>query len=135
MRLAWRVFLSTSLVMLVLIGIAAWSLRAVNLFVHVNNTIVERTVPALRLETSRLETRGGVLRDRRYVELWTARANRAQDELAALSALLTRPDEVRYHRKSTTALAAYRALALGDASRTESPTLRGRRVRLAAARS
>src|SRR5438445_267368 len=56
MRLAWRVFLSTSLVMLVLIGIAAWSLRAVNGFVHTNATIVERTVPALRLETSLRET-------------------------------------------------------------------------------
>jgi two-component system sensor histidine kinase GlrK len=144
MRLAWRVFLSTSLVMLVLIGIAAWSLRAVNLVVHVNNGIVERTVPALRLETSlreallalvRLETRGGVFRDPRYAELWTARANHAQETLAALSALLTSPDEVRYYRKSTTTLAAYRALALGESARQEGPTIHARRMRLAAARS
>ena len=75
MRLAWKVFLSTSLVMVVLVGIAAWSLRAVNEFVHVNATIIERSVPALRLETSlresmlsmlRLESRWAVLRDPGY---------------------------------------------------------------------
>ncbi|HJQ82605.1 MAG TPA: HAMP domain-containing sensor histidine kinase [Candidatus Binatia bacterium] len=145
MRLAWRVFLSTSLVILVLVGIAAWSLRAVNRFVHVNATIVERTVPALRLETSlrqslaslvRLEGRWGVLHDARYAALWTARAERATGDLARLSALLTHPEEVRFHRKSTTALATYRELALDEPPTEPARALAlARQTRLAAARA
>ena len=89
MRLAWKVFLSTSLVMVVLVGIAAWSLRAVNKFVHVNATIIGRSVPALRLETSlresmlsllRLESRWAVLRDPGYAALWNERADRFVDD-------------------------------------------------------
>src|SRR5262249_36504215 len=146
MRLAWRVFLSTSLVMLVLIGIAAWSLRAVSDFVHTNATIVERTVPAIRLETSlreslvalvRLETRWGVLRDPRYAARWQARAERISGDLAALSAFLTRPDELRLHRKSATAFATYRRLALGArrAAKGHPPAAAERGTRLAAART
>src|SRR5262245_11514048 len=146
MRLAWRVFLSTSLVMLVLIGIAAWSLRAVNDFVHTNATIVERTVPAIRLETSlreslialvRLESRWGVLRDPRYAALWEARAERISGDLAGLSAFLTHPDELRLHRKSTTAFATYRRLALGTrrAAKGRHPAATERGTRLAAART
>jgi len=145
MRLAWRVFLSTSLVMLVVIGIAAWSLRAVNGFVHTNATIVERTVPALRLETSlretlvalvRLESRWGVLRDPRYAARWETRADRAGRELDALSAFLTHPDELRYHRKSTTSFATYRNLAGPRPPATSSqPTAADPRTRLVAART
>src|SRR5690242_15126862 len=146
MRLAWRVFLSTSLVMLVVIGIAAWSLRAVNGFVHTNATIVERTVPALQLETSlretlvalvRLESRWGVLRDPRYAARWEARADRARRELEALSALLTHPDELRYQRKSTTSFATYRYLVLGGPrppAKTQ-PLAPEPRARFAAART
>src|SRR5207237_6403753 len=145
MRLAWRVFLSTSLVMLVLVGIAAWSLQAVNGFVHTNATIVERTVPALRLETSlrealvalvRLESRWGLLRDPRYAARWEARAERAGRELDALSALLTHPEELRYHHKSTTSFAMYRHLVLGPRPTTKTQPLAGEpRARLAAART
>jgi signal transduction histidine kinase len=146
MRLAWRVFLSTSLVMLVVIGIAAWSLRAVNGFVHTNATIVERTVPALRLETSlretlvalvRLESRWGVLRDPRYAARWEARADRARRELEALPALLTHPEELRYHRKSATSFATYRELVLGPRppAKSAQSTAGERRTRLVATRT
>src|SRR5690242_3082021 len=145
MRLAWRVFLSTSLVMLVVIGIAAWSLRAVNGFVHTNAIIVERTVPALRLETSlretlvalvRLEGRWGVLGDPRYAARWETRADRARRELEALPALLTHPEELRYHRKSTTSFATYRLLVLGrPTAKSAPPTVGERRTRLVAART
>src|SRR5262245_48998973 len=112
MRLAWKVFLSTSLVMVVLLGIAAWSLRAVNEFVQVNGAIIARSVPALRLETSvreamlalmRLERRWAILKDPRYESLWRAHADRVERDFAELSALLSSPDEIRFHRKSRTA--------------------------------
>ncbi len=146
MRLTWRVFLSTSLVMLVLVGIVAWSLRAVNGFVHTNATIVERTVPALQRETSlrealvglmRLEGRWNVLRDPRYGTAWEVRAERFATQLGALSALLTSPDELRLHRKSTTAFAAYRRLAREEnaSAKTRRPPPVTPRKRQAAART
>src|SRR2546426_4528386 len=145
MRLAWKVFLSTSLVMVVLLGIAAWSLRAVSKFVHVNGAIISRSVPALRLETSvreamlalmRLEGRWTVLKDPRYEALWRTRADRVESDLTELNALLTSPDEVRFFRKSHTAFLAYRQLALTQA--VPGPQREGdaaRDARLAAART
>src|SRR2546428_10398934 len=121
MRLAWKVFLSTSLVMVVLVGIGAWSLRAVNEFVHVNATIIGRSVPALRLETSlresmlsllRLESRWAVLRDPGYAALWNERADRAREDLDRLGALLTTAEEAKYLRKSRDSFILYRGLVL-----------------------
>ena len=123
MRLAWKVFLSTSLVMVVLVGIAAWSLRAVNEFVHVNATIIGRSVPALRLESSlretmlsllRLESRWTVLRDPGYGALWNERADRTGEDLERLGALLTTADEVRWFRKSRDSFTAYRGLVRAE---------------------
>jgi signal transduction histidine kinase len=117
MRLAWRVFLSTSLVMLVLIGISGWSLRAVNRFVRVNSVLVDRTVPALRLETSlreqiprliRLESRWALLRDPTYGALWIERAARVEHDLDVLAPYLTTPEEARHLRKSQVAFTTYR---------------------------
>jgi len=118
MRLAWRVFLSTSLVMLVLIGIAGWSLRAVSRFVDVNAVLIDRTVPALRIETSlhdalpalvRIESRWAVLQDPTYEGLWHERATRVARDLDALDHLLTTDEEKRQLRKSRTTFATYRA--------------------------
>jgi two-component system, NtrC family, sensor histidine kinase GlrK len=123
MRLAWKVFLSTSLVMVVLVGIAAWSLRAVNQYVHLNGTLIARSVPALRLETSvretmlalmRLETRWTVLKDPAYETLWRGHADKAEHDLERLAALITAPDELRYHRKGQASFLAYRRLALAE---------------------
>jgi signal transduction histidine kinase len=123
MRLAWKVFLSTSLVMVVLVGIAAWSLRAVNEFVHVNATIIARSMPALRLETSvresllsllRLESRWTVLRDPGYATLWNERADRTGQDIDRLGSLLTTADELKYFRKSRESFTAYRGLVQAD---------------------
>src|ERR1051326_6657340 len=123
MPLAWKVFLSTSLVMVVLVGIAAWSLRAVNVFVHVNATIIKRSVPALRLETSlresmlsllRLESRWAVLKDPGYAALWNERADRAEQDLERLASLLTTAEEAKYLRKSRTSFGVYRGLVLAE---------------------
>src|SRR5690242_21912872 len=80
---AAKIFLATSFLILALVGIAAWSLRAVSDLVAVNQAIIMRSVPALRLEMSlrqsvasllRLDARAAVLRDATYVALWDARA-------------------------------------------------------------
>src|SRR5256885_9057366 len=70
MRLASRIFLAISLVIVVLGAVAGWSLRAMNQIVGVDRALVTPTVPAPRLETGpreslvalgRLETRHAVL--------------------------------------------------------------------------
>src|SRR5262249_12773933 len=124
--------------MVVLVGIAAWSLRAVNEFVHVNATIIGRSVPAVRLETSlresmlsllRIESRWAVLRDPGYAVLWNERADRAAEDLERLRTLITTPEEARYLRKSRDAFLLYRDLVLaehevGPGSRPSGPAAR-----------
>src|SRR5947199_2928869 len=83
MRLASKIFLTSSLVILVLAGVGALSLGAVGRLVSVNREITTQTVPALRvaaglrdqmLSLARLEARFTVLRDARYAAAWRERA-------------------------------------------------------------
>ena len=80
MRLASKIFLTSALVIVVLAGVGALSLRAVASLVSVNREIAIRAVPALRLTSSareamapllRLEARAVVLGDPRYAIAWT----------------------------------------------------------------
>jgi len=98
MRLAPKIFLSSSLVIVVLLGVGALSLRAVGRLVSVNAAITTRSVPAVRgaaalhdavLSLARLEARSLLLGDAAFAGLWSERAARAQEELDALAALLT----------------------------------------------
>ena len=82
MRLASKIFLTSSLVILVLAGVGALSLGAVGRLVSVNREITTQTVPALRvssglrdqmLSLARLEARYSVLKDARYATAWRAR--------------------------------------------------------------
>jgi two-component system sensor histidine kinase GlrK len=120
MRLAPKIFLATSLLLLVLVGIAGWSLRVVSDLVAANQAIVTRSIPALGLETTlresmgvlmRLEARWSVLRDPAYQGLWDARADRVARDLDRLGELLATRDERRVHRKARASLAAYRTAA------------------------
>src|SRR3972149_6751604 len=83
MRLGSKIFLTSALVIVVLAGVGVLSLRAVGRLVSVNREITTQTVPALRLPApppqavaplTRLEARALVLRDARYVTLWSERA-------------------------------------------------------------
>lgn len=98
MRLAPKIFLASSLVIVVLLGVGALSLRAVGRLVSVNAAITTRSVPAVRgaaalhdavLSLARLEARFLLLGDAAFAGLWSERAARAQDELDALAAFLT----------------------------------------------
>ncbi len=119
MRLAPKIFLVSALVILVLGGVAGWSLRAVNELVEVNRDIATRSVPAIEITSGlpesfrrlvRLEAKYLVLRDRAYADLWNERAMRVSSELDRLGTLLATGDEIRWHADAVAAFARYRAL-------------------------
>jgi len=94
MRLGPKIFVASSLVMLVLLGVGALSLRAVGRLVSVNQAITTQTVPAVRraaaahdavLSLARLEARFLVLGDPAFAALWNEHANRAGEELDRLA--------------------------------------------------
>src|SRR5713226_6900450 len=73
MRLATKMFAASTLVILALVGVAAWSLRAVDHLVQAHRDITGQSLPALQIEVSlqeavprllRLEARYLVFRDR-----------------------------------------------------------------------
>jgi signal transduction histidine kinase len=119
MRLAPKVFLVSALVILVLGGVAGWSLHALNELVEVNRDIATRAVPAIETTSGlpesfrrlvRLEAKYLVLRDRAYADLWNERATRVSSELDRLGTLLASADEIRWHADAVAAFARYRAL-------------------------
>ena len=103
MRLASKIFLGFSLVIVVLAAVGVISLRAVGRLVSVNREIAMESLPALRLSAgvrdtmltlARLEARFVVLGDRRYADLWRESAERVRDDLERLQALVhSRPGE------------------------------------------
>src|SRR5207244_88502 len=117
MRLASKIFLTSSLVILVLAGVGALSLGAVGRLVSVNREITTQTVPALRvssglrdqmLSLARLEARYSVLKDARYATAWRARAAQADDEFDRLRTLVRTPRERALLAEAAAAVGAYR---------------------------
>ena len=98
MRLAPKIFLASSLVIVVLLGVGALSLRAVGRLVSAHAAITNRSVPAIRraaaahdavLSLARIEARFLLLGDAAFAGLWGERAARAQEELEGLADFLT----------------------------------------------
>jgi signal transduction histidine kinase len=123
MRLASKIFLASSLVILVLVGVAAWSLAAVNRLVSVNQAITTQTLPALRLQGAlreallsllRLEARYVVLREPTYHALWEERAGRIRRDLELLGEFVTTSDERGRLREAILAYAQYRAAVASE---------------------
>src|SRR5215470_9187451 len=119
MRLASKIFAATTLVILALVGVAAWSLQAVDHLVRAHRDITGRSLPALQLEVAlqevvprllRLEARYLVLRDRAYGDLLKERTSRAAIDLAHLENLLASNGERASYREAVTALATYQEL-------------------------
>ena len=117
MRLAWKIFVASALVVLVLVGVAAVSLLAMNRLVTVNRDIATRSVPALKMENSardsldrlaRLEARYMIRNDRAYVEAWAERADQVAADLDRLGPFLTTTDEREARAVAAGAFAAYR---------------------------
>ena len=116
MRLASKIFVASTLVILALVGVAGWSLLAVDHLVRAHREISSRSLPALQLEVSlqeavprllRLEARYLVLRDRAYGDLLRERADRAAADLERLDPLLRSTTEQKIYRETVVALATY----------------------------
>ena len=112
MRLASKIFLTSALVIVVLAGVAALSLRSIDRLVSANRDIVTRTVPALRLTAAareaieplmRLEVHAVVLGDPHYTTAWTERAAQVADDLERLGEYAQSSWEKRYLREASAA--------------------------------
>jgi signal transduction histidine kinase len=117
MRLASKLFVASSLVVLVLVGVAVLSLRAIDRLVTVNRDITTLTVPALRAAATardgvwalaRLEARHLVLRDAQYAALWDEEATRVARLLAEMRGFATSASETTLLGAVTTAFEEYR---------------------------
>jgi signal transduction histidine kinase len=144
MRLASKIFLGFSLVIVVLAAVGVLSLRAVGRLVSVNSEIVSETLPALRLTSgvrdtlltmARLEARFVVLRDRRYADLWRESAAHARADLARLADVVNTGPEAARLAAARAAFEGYYATVLGEharllASRTRTVPSEGSPARL-----
>src|SRR2546425_416305 len=119
MKLASKIFLASSLVIVVLFIVGGLSLRAVGRLVSVNRDITTRTMPAIRDASSihaampglaRLEARMLILRDPRYVSRWEEQTVQARDDLARLGSLLTAPRQEALLRQARDAFDEYQRL-------------------------
>jgi signal transduction histidine kinase len=132
MRLASKIFLTSSLVILVLAGVGALSLGAVGRLVSVNREITTQNVPALRLtgglrdemfSLARLEARFSVLRDARYADAWSERARRVQAEFERLRGLVRTTRERALLNEAVAAFDTYRTEVVNEQARLGTRTL------------
>jgi two-component system, NtrC family, sensor histidine kinase GlrK len=119
MRLASKLFIASSLAVVVLGAVGAFSLLAVGRLVDAHREITLHTLPAVRkagavhdtiLTLVRLETRYLVLRDPRFALQWIEQAARAKDDLDALKDIVTLPQQVVLLDEARAAFEAYRAV-------------------------
>src|SRR5262245_41146279 len=118
MRLARKIFLANSLVILVLVGVEVWTLAEVARLITADRQIAVRTADALRLEASlrervseahRLEMRAVVFADREYVAVPSDEAFRIQQGLELLGRFLASDAEGGAWRQAIDAFVRYRA--------------------------
>jgi signal transduction histidine kinase len=126
MRLASKIFLGFSLVIVVLAAVGVLSLRAVGRLASVNAEIASQALPALRLASgvrdtlltmARLEARFVVLRDRRYADLWRESAAHARADLVRLADVVHTGPEATRLAAARAAFEGYYATVLGDQAR------------------
>jgi signal transduction histidine kinase len=119
MRLASKIFLTSSLLIVVLAGVGVLSLRAVGRLASVNRELTYSAVPAVRLGAgvreamgtlARLEARFVILQDLRYATLWDETARGVDGDLERLGAVLTTAAERGALDDARAAFADYRRL-------------------------
>ena len=117
MGLASKIFVTSALVIVVLVGVEFLSLRAVGRLVFFNREIATRTIPALSLTASvreaiaplvQLEARAVVLGDARYATAWTERAKRVAADLDRLAEYAQSEWEAMHLRAASAAFEGYR---------------------------
>jgi two-component system, NtrC family, sensor histidine kinase GlrK len=131
MRLASKIFLGFSLVIVVLAGVGVLSLRAVGRLVSLNHEVGSETLPALRLTASvrdsmlalaRLDARFAILRDPRYAMVWRERADGVRADLARLQQLVHTETEATHLADAAASFERYREAILA----AQAPLLAGR---------
>jgi signal transduction histidine kinase len=120
MRLSYKVFMTSALVILALVAVATWSLLAISRLVDVNRGIATQSLPALRMGTSLREQLGGLTgteMDARPAagepaqKAWNDRAARMAKDFALLRSFLGTEEERAQHQEVIVAFAVYRRLA------------------------
>ncbi len=126
MRLASKIFLGFSLVIVILAAVSVLGLRSMGRLVSVNREISSEALPALRLTSgvrdtlltmARLEARFNVLRDPRYPTLWRESAAHARSDLAQLADLVHTGPETARMTAARAAFESYHAAALAEHTR------------------
>src|SRR5712691_967607 len=126
MRLASKIFLGFSLVIVVLAGVGVLSLRAVGRLVSLNREVGSETLPALgltgnvrdsMLALARLEARFTILRDPRYAMVWRERADGVHADLARLRQLVHTEAEAGHLADATLSFERYRDAVLAEQAR------------------
>jgi signal transduction histidine kinase len=121
MRLAVKIFLAYSLVILVLAGIASWSLNEVAKLSIADRTITVRAAEALRSAVSlreavsqakRVDMRSLVFGDQEYAAASSAEAIRISQELDRLNRLLTAKEEKALLRTAAIGFTEYHATVI-----------------------
>ena len=120
MRLSYKVFMTSALVIVSLVAVATWSLLAISRLVDVNRGIATQSLPALRMGTSLREQLGGLTRigmDARPAagepaqKAWNDRTARMAKDFDLLRSFLGTEEERSQHQEATVAFAIYRRLA------------------------
>jgi len=120
MRLTYKVFMTSALVIVALVGVATWSLLAISRLVDVNRSIATQSLPALRMGTSLREQLGGLTQtemDARPAtaepaqRAWNDRAARMAKDFNLLRSFLSSEEERSQHQEAIVAFAIYRRLA------------------------
>src|SRR5262245_28798405 len=126
MRLASKIFLGFSLVIVVLAAVGVLRLRAMGRLVSVNGEIGRESLPALNLTTdlrdtllsmARLEERFVVLRDRRYADRWRESAEHARTNLARLQMVVRTSAEGGHLDAARRAFEIYHAAVAAEQTR------------------
>jgi signal transduction histidine kinase len=120
LRLSHKLFFAFALLTGVVLSLAGWSLQTTRRLTAENRTIIERALPAVRLEVGllegvaalrRVEARHAVLRDPAYVRIFAERAQAVEGDLATLGTLVSTPEEQQTLAAATEQLRGYRRLA------------------------
>src|SRR5213594_3712585 len=106
MRLPYKVFMTSALVIVALVAVATWSLLAISRLVDVNRGIATQSLPALRMGTALREQLAGLIRTASDAgpsgaedaqRAWNARAARMAKEFDLLRSFLSTEEERWQH--------------------------------------
>jgi HAMP domain-containing protein len=120
MRLPYKVFMTSALVIFALVAVATWSLMAISRLVDANRGIATQSLPALRMATlcanswadlPELDGRWPSRVPEAAQRAWNDRAALMAKEFDLLRSFLSTDEERWQHQEASVAFATYRRLA------------------------